>query len=120
MTGWNGHEYGHVGKKIACLQKHLEGLELQASSPEVIKDLRETRVELNCWLNKEDAMWEQRARLNWFQEGDQTPVSFMQRLQQGFKRIQLRGFFMLKMCGRLTKERLRRCLLSTTLIYLLP
>ena len=24
---WNANEYGHVGKKIACLQKRLEGLE---------------------------------------------------------------------------------------------
>lgn len=44
---------------ILCisLQKRLEWLELQAPSPAVVKDLRETRVELNCWLDKEDAMW---------------------------------------------------------------
>ena len=44
---WNMTDYGHVGKKIASLQKRLEWLELQATSPAVIKDLRETRVELN-------------------------------------------------------------------------
>ena len=58
---WNTTEYVHVGKKIAFLQKRLEGLEMQASSSAVIKDLRETRVELNCWLDKEDAMLKQRA-----------------------------------------------------------
>ena len=61
---WNVNEYGHVGKKIDGLQKRLEGLEMLASSPTVIKDLRDTRVELNCWLDKEDAMWKQRALLN--------------------------------------------------------
>ena len=54
---WNTTKYGHVGKKIAFLQKRLEWLELQALSRVVIKDLRETRNELNCWLNKEDTMW---------------------------------------------------------------
>lgn len=67
---WNTNDYGHVGKKIASLQKHLEWLEVQESSLDVIKELRETRVELNCWLDKEDAIWKQRAWLNWFQAGD--------------------------------------------------
>ena len=34
---WNTTEYGHVGKKIAFLQKRLEGLEVQASSLAIIK-----------------------------------------------------------------------------------
>ena len=45
---WNMTKYGHAGKKIVSLQKRLEWLELQATSLDVIRDLRETRVELNC------------------------------------------------------------------------
>ncbi|KAL0001686.1 hypothetical protein SO802_015467 [Lithocarpus litseifolius] len=32
--------------------------------------MQKTRVELNCWLEKDDAMWLHRSRVNWFQEGD--------------------------------------------------
>ena len=34
------------------------------------------RVELNCWLEKDDAMWLQRSRINWFQEGDRNKRYF--------------------------------------------
>lgn len=54
---WNKNVFGHVGKNIARLQKHLEWLELQSASPENIMSMRETKVECNCWLDKEDAMW---------------------------------------------------------------
>lgn len=65
-----------MGKKISQLQKHLEWLELQQTSRETIHDIRETRVQLNCWLDKEDAMWKQRSRLNWFREGDRNTRFF--------------------------------------------
>lgn len=67
---WNQTDFGHVGKQISQLQKHLEWLELQPTSREIINDLRETRVQLNCWLDKEDAMWKQWSRINWFKKGD--------------------------------------------------
>lgn len=59
-----------MGKQISHFQKRLEWLKLQPNSPSIIKDLRENRIELNCWLEKEDVMWRQRARLDWFCEGD--------------------------------------------------
>ena len=51
---------------IAHPQKHLQWIEMQLVSPENIST-SDTRVELNYWLDKEDAMWHQRSRLNWFQ-----------------------------------------------------
>ena len=90
---WNMTDYGHVGKKIASLQKRLEWLELQATSPDVIRDLKETRVELNCWLDKEDAMWKQRARLNWFQEGDRNTRFFHARASSMFQKNLIEGIF---------------------------
>ena len=65
-----------MGKKISQLQKRLESLELLPSSPEVIQELRETRVNLNCWLDREDAMWKQRSRLSWFRNGDRNTRFF--------------------------------------------
>ena len=55
---------------IAHPQKHLQWIKMQPVSPENIISTRDTLVELNCWLDKEDAMWHQRSRLNWFQVSD--------------------------------------------------
>ena len=38
--------------------------------------LRHTRIELNCWLDREDDMWRQRSRINWFQNGDRNTSFF--------------------------------------------
>ena len=70
LEAWNKDVFGHVGRNISDLQRRLEWLESQPSNPELIQALKFTRAELNCWLEKEDTMWRQRARLNWFQGGD--------------------------------------------------
>ena len=62
-----------------------------ASSSTVIKDLRDTRVELNCWLDKEDAMWKQRAWLNWFQEGDRNTRFFHAKALARFQKNLIKG-----------------------------
>ena len=53
---WNKNCFGHDGKNIAHLQKHLQWLEMQPASPENIISMRDTWVELICWLDKEDSM----------------------------------------------------------------
>ena len=54
---WNKIEFGHVGNRIAELQKHLEWLERLLGTPNNVHDMKETRMELNCWNEKQDAMW---------------------------------------------------------------
>lgn len=66
LSAWNKLEFGHIGRKISELQSMLEELELLLASTEQVRELKNTRVELNCWLEKEDVMWRQRSRLNWF------------------------------------------------------
>ena len=61
---WNGKEFGNVGNIVAELQKKLEWLKLQLSTPDMIRSLRNTRIELNCWMDKEDDMWRQRSRIS--------------------------------------------------------
>ena len=65
-----------MGKTISDLQSRLEWLDSQPSTPELVQALKHTRVELNCWLEKEDVMWRQKARLNWFQGGDRNTNFF--------------------------------------------
>ena len=56
LEAWNKREFGHVGRKIVELQKQLEWLELQPPSHEINKELKGVRIELNCWLEKENNM----------------------------------------------------------------
>ena len=56
LEAWNKIEFGHVGRKVAELQKRLEWIELQPSSPKINNELMRTRADLNCWLDKEDDM----------------------------------------------------------------
>ena len=61
FSAWNTVKFRHVGRSIAKLQSKLEWLELQPSTLELIEAMKHTRVELNCWLDKEDEMWRQRS-----------------------------------------------------------
>ena len=76
LDDWNKEVFGHMGKKVAELQKKVEWLELQPSSIEINQVLRSTRSELNSWLDKEDTMWRQQSRLNWFQARDRNTSFF--------------------------------------------
>lgn len=88
---WNKAEFDHVERKIAELQKHLEWLEMQPSSPNIIQDMRNTRVELNCWHEKEDAMWYQQSRINWYQHGDRNTGFFHAKASSRQKKNQMEG-----------------------------
>ena len=57
LEAWNKIEFGHMENRISKLQKHLEWLEMQPVTPHNVQDMRATRVELNCWNEKKDAMW---------------------------------------------------------------
>uniref|UniRef100_A0A7N2M9T7 DUF4283 domain-containing protein n=1 Tax=Quercus lobata TaxID=97700 RepID=A0A7N2M9T7_QUELO len=63
----------------------LEWLELKPISPSIIAEMQKTRVKLNCWLEKDDAMWLQRSRINWFQEGDRNTRYFYSKTSAQFK-----------------------------------
>ena len=91
MDAWNKTEFGHVGRTIFELQDQLEGLELQPLSLEVIQAMRSTWIDLNYWLEKEDAMWRQRSRINWFQSGDKNTTFFHAKASAKQKRNFIEG-----------------------------
>ncbi|XP_065634479.1 uncharacterized protein LOC136069649 [Quercus suber] len=91
LEAWNKNVFGHVGRKINELQKHLEWLELQPASLGNIQDMRDTRLELNKWHEKEDAMWYQRSRINWFRDGDRNTRYFHAKASARLKKNQIDG-----------------------------
>lgn len=64
-----------------------------AASPSTIKALKETRIDLNCWLEREDAMWRQRSRQNWFREGDRNTRFFHAKASSRFQKNFIEGVF---------------------------
>lgn len=48
-------------------------------------------MELNCWLDKESAMWKQRARLNWFQARDCNTGFFHAKASSRFQKNLIEG-----------------------------
>lgn len=91
LEGWNKTDFSHVGRKIYDLQKHLEWIELQPTAPNIVQLMRNTRIELNGWLEKEDAMWHQQSRLTWFQEGDRNTRFFHTKTLARYKKNLIEG-----------------------------
>ena len=91
LDDWNKVEFGHVGKTIADFQKHLEWLERQPMSPKNIQSMKATRVNLNCWLENEDAMWLQRSRISWLQNDDRNTRFFHEKASSHFRKNFIEG-----------------------------
>ena len=88
---WNEIEFGNVGKTMAELQKKLEWLELQPSTLDMIRSLRNLRIELNCWMDKEDDMWRQRSRISWLQSRDMNTRFFYEKASARYKNNLIKG-----------------------------
>ena len=91
LDAWNKLEFGHVSRTIAELQNKLEWLEKQPFSPKLSTSLKTTRIELNCWLEKEDEMWRQRSHINWLQSGDRNTIFFHEKALARYKKNLIEG-----------------------------
>lgn len=83
-----------MGMEIAQLQKHLEWLEVQPIDTGIIQDARKTRIKHNYWLDKENSMWKQRSRLDWFEwfrEGDHNTRFFHAKASSWFQKNTIDG-----------------------------
>lgn len=76
---------------ITELQNKLEWLEKHPFFPELSTSLKTTRIELNCWLEKEDEMWRQRSCINWLQSGDRNTRFFHEKALARYKKNLIEG-----------------------------
>ena len=53
--------------------------------------LRNTRIELNCWMDKEDDIWRQRSRISWMQYGDRNTRFFHEKASARYKKNFIEG-----------------------------
>lgn len=120
LEAWNKTEFGHVGVKIAQLQKQLEWLELQSSSPNVNRKLKDTWVELNFWLEKENEMWKQRSQLNWFQDGDRNTRFFHAKTSACFQKNLIERVFDCNEIWQEDGKEIERVFVDIIRIYSLP
>ena len=77
--------------KINNLQQHLQWLEKQQSSLELVPETCRIKTELNEWLDREVAMWCQRSHLTWLQLGDRNSAFFHARASGRFQRNHING-----------------------------
>ena len=80
-----------MGRKIAELQNKLEWLELQPPSLDMTMAMQSTRTDLNCWLEKENEIWRQSSRLNWFQGGDRNTSFFHAKASARYQKNYIEG-----------------------------
>ena len=80
-----------MGNLITKLQRQLEHLELLPTTLDNIKALRETLVELNCWLDKKDMMWNQRSWVGWLQARDRNTRFFHFRASSRYMKNLIEG-----------------------------
>ncbi|KAK8533055.1 hypothetical protein V6N12_076336 [Hibiscus sabdariffa] len=61
------------------------------SSPETLKTLAETEAELNDLIDKDEAYWSQRSRVQWLREGDRNTEFFHARVTGRRKKNWIKG-----------------------------
>ena len=52
----------------------------------MIRSLKNTGIELNCWIDKEDDMSRQRSRISWLQSGDRNTRFFHEKASARYKK----------------------------------
>jgi hypothetical protein len=75
FTRWSGKKYGNVDKILKEKTKELEILQLN-EGPEHWGDISRIKAEIESIMELEDVKWKQRAKQNWYKNGDRNTPFF--------------------------------------------
>jgi exonuclease III/ribonuclease HI len=75
FTRWSCRKYGNAEKTIKKKTKELEALQLH-EGPENWGDISRIKSEIESIMEQEDVKWKQRAKQNWYKNGDRNTPFF--------------------------------------------
>ncbi|XP_059458269.1 uncharacterized protein LOC132187853 [Corylus avellana] len=75
LRTWSWKKHGQVEKKIKEKTKELEEVQKQENKENVGK-IQQLQGEIDILLEQEDTRWKQRAKQNWYQQGDRNTPFF--------------------------------------------
>ncbi|KAA3468559.1 reverse transcriptase [Gossypium australe] len=76
LTKWANKVKGKKGELRKQLSKELENLMKEDRDDDTLSKIIETKIHLNMEIEKDEAYWEQRARVNWLRYGDRNTSFF--------------------------------------------
>jgi exonuclease III len=75
LASWSWRKYGNVEKEVRTKTKRLAKLQLNECQ-ETMGQIKQLTGEIDCLLEQEDTKWKQRAKQNWYQNGDRNTPFF--------------------------------------------
>jgi hypothetical protein len=75
LLAWSKHKFGAGRRNSRVLEQRLERLQ-RRENPGVLTQIKKLQREINQVLEMEDIKWKQRAKRNWYRQGDQNTQYF--------------------------------------------
>jgi hypothetical protein len=72
---WSQEKFGSIRKELETLRSTLERLQNNQDGGDEV-EIKSTMTRMNEILYREEMMWLQRSRINWFKEGDRNTKFF--------------------------------------------
>ncbi|KAA3481443.1 reverse transcriptase [Gossypium australe] len=119
MQAWSKRSKREERRKRVWLEDRLNYLYSQDISDDILAEITDVQLGLNLEADKEEIYWEQRARVNWLENGDRN-ASFFHKMA-GLRKVRSRiatleddlDFWLLMTCSRL-----RQVILRSFFLYL--
>lgn len=76
LQAWNRASFDSVKIRLQKAEKHLSNLVAAGLLGLRQSKLKEAKKEVHRWLEREEAMWQQRSKITWLKDGDRNTSYF--------------------------------------------